>query len=105
MKIDFSQKLLDFQGKQIEVTGLNKDVILATLGNVSSGALLVVLEKDRNEGGKARYERWQLAGKIIKADGLVELEAEEVTVIKERIGLMYGPIIIGPAYDLLEGKD
>ncbi len=67
--------------------------------------MLAVFNKDADEGGKVRYERWQLAKKIIKANGIAELSSEEIVTMKERIGKMYGPAIVGPVYDLLEKKE
>ena len=105
MKIDATQKLVNLYGEPLRIKDKkDKEMVQATLGDICSEALLGVFEGDRNEGGKKRYERWQLAGKIIKSDGKVELSSEEIVAIKERVGMAYGPVIVGPTYDLLEGK-
>ncbi len=105
MKIDFAQKLFNLYGEPLEIKDKkSEELVQATLGDICSEALLGVFERDRNEGGKVRYERWQLAEKIIKSSGEVELGSEEIVTIKERVGTAYGPVIVGPTYDLLEGK-
>ena len=105
MKIDFNVKLLDLRDEPLEIRDKKAELVPATLGDVCSEAMLATLETDRNESGPAKYERWELAGKIIKADIAVELKSEEITAIKGRVGKAYGPTIVGPVYDLLEKKE
>ncbi len=105
MKLDFTQKLVDLKNEPLEIKDKDGKKTQATLGDVCSEAMLGVFDKGRNEGGKARYKRWVFAGKIINADAAIELEVEEISVIKEYVGLMYGPAIVGPVYDLLEKKE
>ena len=55
--------------------------------------------------GNQKFDRWHLASKIYNANGIVELDSkEEITPLKDLIGKGYGPIIVGQAWDALEGK-
>ena len=54
--------------------------------------------------GIKKFERWELASKIYNANGIIELKSEEVTQLKDLIGKGYGPIIVGQAWEALEGK-
>lgn len=99
------QKLVDLRNEPLEIMDKDKKLVQATLCDVCSEAMLAVFDADAKEGGKVRYIRWQFAGKIINADGPLELSAEEIVTIKDRVGRMYGPAIVGPVYDLLEGKE
>ncbi len=105
MKIDFTQKLVNLRGKPLKHNDKDDKEVQTTLRDVCSEAMLAVTDKDKNEGGKARYERWELAGKIINTGNVVELKTEEISTIKERVGMIYGPAIVGPVYDLLEKKE
>jgi hypothetical protein len=55
------------------------------------------------EGGEA-YKQYRLAERIEQAEGEIELQAEEIAQIKDVIGRLYIPLIIGQLYDILEGK-
>ncbi len=108
MKIDFRKKLVSQTGEPLEMElekdGKN-DKVQMTLGNACSEALLSMLDrKDMDEDGSLKYMRWQLAGRIIATNDVVEVMAEDITLIKKRVGKRYGPVVVGPVYDLLEGK-
>lgn len=57
-----------------------------------------------NVEGSKKFERWELASKIYTANGIIELKSEEIAQLKELIGKAYGPIIVGQAWEALEGK-
>jgi hypothetical protein len=74
---------------------------LASLGDLALVALLAQTEEDKNLDPRKKYERDQLARKIFKnADAI--LSPEEIALIKERIGKVYGPGPIGAAWPLLD---
>lgn len=99
MKIDFSTILYDFDGRPHKLpTG--EDV---TLSSVAVGALSTVFPDEVGLSGADKYKRYELALAINKKK-LVELQVEDVTLIKTVIGKAYGPVIVGPAYDVIEGK-
>ena len=57
---------------------------------------------DKGMSGEDKVKIWCLAGKIQKED-VVELVAEDVALLKKRVGAAYGPAIVGPAFMLLNG--
>ena len=72
-----------------------------TLGSVCVEALLAMLEDDRKMSGAQKMKNWELAERIAKG-GVVKASAEEVSLLKDRIGVMYGPAVVGPAFTLLD---
>ena len=107
--IDFTAKLHDLDGKAIQVTGADgKGIVGAdgkvqelTLGDVSVNALEGGLAEDANVAGSVKFQRDELARKIYKHSN-VSLSVEDIALIKERIGKLYGSMIIGSAWRLLD---
>ena len=101
MKIDMTQQLINFKGETIPTS--DKDATPLTLGDVAITALMSVHQGEQPDGKKS-FWRYQIASKVSDSKDC-KLEAEEVTEIKERIGKHYTPVVVGPAYELIEGKD
>lgn len=115
--IDFTQLLIGVDGSALFQAGADclpqpadKPALIPgrtcakeelSLSDVSVGALESMLESDRNEDAKKRFERDLLARKVYKKKE-VTLSAEEITQIKDRIGKAYGPSIVGAAWPLLD---
>lgn len=93
MKRDFSPELV-FRGKPVK----EGDAVL-TLRVVCMGVLLMTDERDVSSEDK--YKRCKLADRIGE-DGVQDVSVEEVALIKRLIGRSCQPIVVGPAYDLLE---
>jgi hypothetical protein len=51
--------------------------------------------------GEERFRRYQLAVKIMSEDS-PDLSAEEITKLKRVIGLAFGAIVVGRAYEILD---
>jgi hypothetical protein len=51
--------------------------------------------------GEERYRRYQLAIRIMSEDS-PDLSAEEVAKLKRLIGLAFGAIVVGRAYEILD---
>ena len=104
MKIDFSTLLYGLDGEVLRSTPMKAGDKgkPQTLGRVCVDAL-VALERNATPDGKTSFERYQLAEKINDKKE-VDLEAEEIVILKERVGVVFGPVVVGPAYKLLEGK-
>jgi len=108
MNINFKEMLLTLKGEPLEklVKKETDEVpvpVALSLGEACADALLGMTDSDRKESGTDKFKRWQLASKILEAEK-IELTAEDVTLIKDRVGKVYGPISVGPIYNLLEGK-
>lgn len=96
MKIDVTQKLMSLMGEPLKDG--DKEV---TLRDVSVTALLNANEQSHLGDAKAR--RWQLARQITDNDS-PDIKAEDITLIKELAGKQFTPVVIGPMYELLEGR-
>lgn len=75
-----------------------------TLRDACIDALVYITEADRNEPGTSKFKRWQLACKISTATPESEFTVEEIAMIKGRVGKAFGPVTVGPVYNLLEGN-
>ena len=58
---------------------------------------------DKLEKGTVKIKRYELARKINEG-GEVEVTAEDISMIKERVGIAFGTLIVGSVYDILEKK-
>ncbi len=71
-------------------------------GLVITNALLTPLQGDDKMEGKKKAELFNIWFDKIKDQDEAELTSEEVVVVKERIGMMYPPLIVGQMYKLLK---
>lgn len=91
--------LLSLEGKPLA----DKTGAVYTVRALCSGLLLTDYEHERLSGPE-KYKRFELASKIHKAGESVEVESEDITLIKKLAGHSCTPVLIGPFYDHLEGK-
>lgn len=96
MKINMAQTLLTPDGKYI-MREAGKPLIML---DVCRAALL---QGDQTESGDRKMHRWELA-MTLKPEGC-DVKTEDVLLLKESIGKMYLPLVVGPVFYLLEGKD
>lgn len=121
MKIDMTLKLVALDGEILEElekysnpkfiskeetpgeqpTGTRKKNL--TLRSVCVGALMGITDSDKNMTGAEKNKRFLLALKL--QDDTVELQAEDIVLLKERIGLMYNTLVTGRAWQLLEKEN
>lgn len=73
----------------------------ATLGAITYAALSTLGPTEQNLGREERLKRGRLAQKIVAAD-VIDLKAEEITLIKHCIGSLYGPWVVVQTEDMLE---
>lgn len=109
MKINVDSRLMDVRGKVVKTGNAppkgKKDSRKATiLGDVIIEAMLGVLPEEKDSmSGQQKLDNFEIAQKAAKS-GVVTFKVEEVAVIKERIGKFYFPNIVGPCWQILEGK-
>lgn len=74
--------------------------------NLKTLCITALLNEFPNETPTAdeRYKRYKLFQKFDKANGKIDLEAEDLSLVKELIGKTHPTLIMGQAYDMLEGK-
>lgn len=103
MKINFDSKLTDLKGNTIKENIDGKEVE-STLKDPCLNALLADVKKPQNapiETGRDKFKKYNLAKKISEG-GVVDITAEEITLIKEQLGLAYSALVVGMCWDVLE---
>ena len=95
MKINFNQPIKNIQGEEI------KDLTLKT---VSVESLLATFDDERSLLGAEKAKRYVLATRIYANPEELDLTIEEIAKIKQLIGKGYGPLVVGQAWEMLEGK-
>ena len=62
--------------------------------------MAITSSRGRDCWGEPKLKRYEIAVKV-KIAGEVELTTQEPALLKQRIGMIYGPAVVGPAYKLL----
>lgn len=98
MKLDFNQSLKSLDGKALKFDQVTEFTL-------KLACVEALMREHANEqiSGKEKFERAILAEKIHKAKGFCEVTSEEITQIKELVGRAWPPVVVLPAYKLLEG--
>jgi hypothetical protein len=110
LSIDFTAVLRDFDDRPIRdeiamaSAGTGAAPIDLTLGRAAAHALCASFEDERNISGEKKFERGMLAVKVRDATD-VELKSEQVTIIKQALAKLYGPVVIYRAYPLLDPSE
>lgn len=100
MRVDFSQPLMSIYGEPLTANDTGA-VKVVTLGSASIEALFVV---DIEETGAQKFKNYELAKAIsVAKDGTLDVTPEDAAHLKLKIGKAYGPAVVGPAYELLNG--
>lgn len=103
MKFDFSRKLCDLKGKEIPAPANHVEDIGAMLTLDGACYLaLMVMNPQKPQDGVEKYKAYELYKKI-QSGG--EITAEDVVLLKEKIGDFWSQNVVGAAWDILEGKD
>ena len=101
MKIDFSMALKALAGDEIK-DGKGETF---TLRDAAVVALDAVSDEDRKLEGKEKYRRGALASRIYGAKEAIALDVDDLKLVKDLIGKIYGPRIVKEAWDLLDPRD
>lgn len=99
MKIDLNKNIIDQKGETVYTDAAKTEQF--TLGVLVCTALLGEYQQERIDGPE-KHRRFKLWSKI-KAGGVQEISIEEAALFKSLIGMGWGPIVVGQAWDLLEG--
>lgn len=95
MKINFNQPIKNIKGEDIENL---------TLKTISVEALLAAFDDERSSlTGEEKVKRYHLATQIHTNDE-IDITVEDISLIKKLIGKGYGALIVGQAWEVLEGK-
>ena len=99
MLINVTNVLVQFDGTPIKNV-VNNEAQDATIREACVNALMSPNEKD---SGAKKVEKYDLALRIYKNDE-VELSVEEAATIKECVGKLFAPIVVGQLFKVLDGK-
>lgn len=125
MNIDFNQPIRDLEGNPIEEDEevqvvaqsngkpevvrqvkkiFNKDgtVKLVTLKAVCARALTAMFKDEQNLPAEKKVLRFTLAQKVVTAADPIEISSEEVVLLKEVVGKMFAPLIVGQVFGILK---
>jgi hypothetical protein len=92
----FTHAIRDLKGSPIK-----EDDKVVTLETIAVGALMMALPNDTTPGPE-KVQRFKLAQRIDGSDTAIDVTAEEITMLKDLIGKLYTPLVVGRAYELLE---
>jgi len=95
MNRGFHWNILDLKDKQI----LDEDKNPLLAENVVMGCLITPLQDD---DGPKKAKKFKLAQRINATPESVELSAEEITLIKDVVGKLGHPIVVGRIFEFLE---
>lgn len=114
MKLDTTKILKGFDGKDIKVlekienedesgdaTPFTEVRTPATVRFCCKAALLNELKCDQNASLEKKLERYNLAMKIHNQDE-IELSSEQVSMLKKRLGLSFGVVVVGRCCEILD---
>lgn len=99
MKIVITHAMKDVTGEDIKKPDGNiltlKDVIITS-----------VLSPVQGDDEKVKFDKYEIYKKVKDdhPEGDVELTVEEIALIKKCIGQWQPPLILGQAFEMLEGK-
>ena len=78
----------DGQGNAIDVT-------------VKTAIVNAVLSPVQKELGTDKVKKYELAKRVFESDE-VDLNEDDIKIIKERVGEIFAPIVVGQIYELLK---
>lgn len=96
MKKRFDYVLRSFDGKPLDHNGAE-----LTMAAAAVSALLAPVEIP----AERKLARYLLAQKIYESPKGVEVSAEELVDIKETIGKVYAPVVVGQIFQWIEHED
>lgn len=102
-KIDVTQELLDMNENPIMGPPSTAKDGTPTPMTVRSACIQALLTADEKQTGQHKFDAYQLAQKIQEEDNPM-IEAQKIQVIKDAVGRVFFPIIIGRVWDALELK-
>ena len=97
MLVNVNQVLKNFTGETMKDM-VDGEAIDATVKMAIVNSLLSPVQK---ESGIDKVEKYELAKKVYASDE-VDLNEDEIKLIKERVGEIYAPAVVGQVYELLK---
>jgi hypothetical protein len=101
MKIDFSQIIKRLDGAPMK----NPDGSDFLLRDAATIALDANFEDDKRLEAKDKYRRGALAMRIYGAKEPINLDINDLKLVKDQVGRAFGPHVVKEAWDLLDPPD
>lgn len=98
MKANVNQPLKTLDGQTMKDADSSGNVVDATVKMAIVNAVLSPVQK---ENGVDKVKKYELARKIYGNDE-VDLNEGEIKLIKDRVGEVFPPIVVGQIYELLK---
>ena len=98
MLVNVNQVLKTLDGQTMKDNDGQGNAIDATVKMAIVNAVLSPVQK---ESGIDKVKKYELAKKVFDVDE-VDLDEKEIALIKERVGEMFAPVIVGQVYELLK---
>jgi len=95
VKVNVPLKTMDGQVMKDNVDGQAVDA------TVKMAIVNAVLSPVQNEKGVDKVKKYELAKKVHTSDE-VDLNEDEIKLIKERVGETFPPIVVGQIYEILK---
>lgn len=102
MKIDLTDTIKNLDGEDITRPGLQGEQVPMTMAYAIRSAL--VQPGQQPASAAEQLQRYDLQLKL-HAIGEVSLTAEDVVLIKSVLPNVYGPLVVGPVFKLLDQFD
>lgn len=100
MKIDVSQPLKSLKGEPIQERKSPTEVVVLKLSHIMIEALL---RPDEKASGMDKMHRFDFAQKVYKAEGIMEISAEDIVMLKVLINARFSePLIVGQVFSILD---
>jgi hypothetical protein len=104
MVVNFAVEFVTLDGKPVMDESKPDEKKPFTLQTVAENVLQLSFADEQNLPGTEKQKRWALAVKIHAATEPLALQAEDIVLLKLLIGKWGGPMIVGQAYEMLEGN-
>lgn len=99
MNFNFNESLKTINGQIMKDNDGQGNVVDATFKLVVVNAILSPVQK---ETGVDKVKKYELARRIFAAENEIDLNEEEIKLIKDRVGELFSPLIVGQIYELLK---
>lgn len=99
MKVNLNDTIKNLKGEPIKIRDTEENM---TLKFLCMEALIGTYESEKSLSGGKKAERWQFATRLQSTVGNIDLKSEEISLLKELIGMAYTPLAVGQAWQLLD---
>ena len=98
MLVNVNQSLKTIDGQAMKDNDGQGNAIDAT---IKMAIVNAILSPVKNESGVDKVKKYELAKKVYASDE-VDLNEDEIKLIKERVGESFAPIVVGQIFELLK---